>query len=102
MGFRDAIENSIKMYNKTTKKNNVSPDYSCSVVPSKSTPEMSIVDYMLWALQRYIIKKDNKYFKLLENKFIFIIDLYDSKVKGRRFYNYKNPFDLKKAGEFDK
>lgn len=41
----------------TTKRHNNIASFSCSVVRSKDHPEMSIVDYLLWALQRYILKK---------------------------------------------
>ncbi len=99
--FSDAIEASIKKYNKSTKKEDIKPTYSCNIVPSKTTPELSVVDYMLWALQRYITKGDKKYFDLLQNKFCFIYDIYAKKKLGQtRYYNHATPFDLEKAEKF--
>jgi len=99
--FKDAIESSIENYNKSTNKDDITPTYTCTIVPSKSTPESSIVDYMLWALQRYILKEEETYYNLLIDKYELIYDIY-GKTRGEnsRFYNYKNRFDLKKAGKF--
>jgi hypothetical protein len=99
--FSDAIDASIEKYNKSTKKEDIKPIYSCSIVPSKNTPELSVVDYLLWALQRYIVKGEKKYFEMLRDKFCFIYDIYSKKKIGQtRYYNHDNPFDLDKAEQF--
>ena len=36
--------------------------YDCRTVPSHLTPELSVIDYLLWALQRYILSDDNRYY----------------------------------------
>lgn len=95
------MKQSIEKYNKSTKKENIKPIYSCNIVPSKTTPEMSVVDYQLWALQRYIVKGEKVYFDKLKNEYCFIYDIYGEKKKGQsRFYNHENPFDLDRAGSF--
>jgi hypothetical protein len=99
--FTDAIEASIDKYNNSTKKEAIKPFYSCSIVPSKNTPELSVVDYQLWALQRYIVKGDKKYFDMLKDKYCYIYDIYGRKRIGQtRYYNRENPFDLEKAEKF--
>ena len=62
-------------------------------MPSQITPELSIVDYLLWALQRYILTDDNRYYLALINKYNLIIDLYDFKNFKRNYYNSKNCFE---------
>jgi hypothetical protein len=78
--------------------------YNSEIVLSKETPELSIVDYMLWALQRYILMKDSRFFKALEKKYSLIIDLYDTEKQNfsgkSNHYHSKNPFEIEKAGEF--
>jgi hypothetical protein len=82
----------------------MSINYNCEIVQSKLTPELSIVDYLLWALQRYILSGDGRYYLALEQKYNLIIDLYDfERFNGKgesNYYHLKNRFDLEKASEF--
>lgn len=73
--------------------------YSCSVVGSMDHPEMSVVDYLLWALQRYILKGEKRYFTALEKHYVKILDLYENGGKGR-LYDASDHFDLLKASSF--
>jgi len=80
-------------------------NYGFDIVRSIDTPELSIVDYMLWALNRYIIKGEARFFKALEHKFNLIIDLYDIEkfhggLNDNNYYHKNNPFDIAKASEF--
>jgi hypothetical protein len=43
-------------------------NFNCEIVLSKDTPELSIVDYMLWALQRYILKGEKRFYNALYRK----------------------------------
>lgn len=79
--------------------------YGFDIVRSIDTPELSIVDYMLWALNRYIIKKEVRFFKALQHKYNLIIDLYDierfhSGLNNNNYYHKNNPFDMTKTSEF--
>jgi hypothetical protein len=99
--FSEAIEDSIEKYNKHTKKEDIKPHYSCNIVPSKTTPELSVVDYQLWALQRYIVLGEKQYFDKLFNKYCFIYDIYSNKKQAQnRFFTHENPFDLSKTEAF--
>lgn len=83
----------------------VNINYSFKIVPSSDSLEMSIVDYMLWALQRYIISSQDKFYKILEHRYSLILDLYDFDNFGGKngkttYYNKNNRFHLDKASEF--
>jgi len=51
-------------------------NYKLDIVSSKDTPELSIMDYLMWAIQRKIIKKEERYFEALKDKFGTITNLY--------------------------
>lgn len=97
--FSDVVE-------KVIKQANTPIDYKCNIVSSVDTPELSIIDYLLWALQRYIYKGEARCFFALQTKFEFIVDLYDfekKKLGENIVYNYpENPFLLEKASVFRK
>lgn len=103
--FSFAVAKAIERDNSKRKKPIVI-NYQPDIVLSSQYPELSIVDYLLWALQRYIIKKEDRFYKALIDKYNLIIDLYDTenyttKKKGTsNYYSKKNPFDLEKASEF--
>ena len=92
--LKEALQKSLIMYQKRRRKK-VDRKFHCSIMESKCCSELSVTDYMIWALQRYIYKKDDKYFKLLENKYVYIFDIYDYK-----HYNKRNKFRLEKATPF--
>jgi hypothetical protein len=97
--FSDSIKQSIEHYNRITKRDDIEPQYTYSIIPNKSMPELSVVDYQLWALQRYIFSDDKSYFKKLENKYCFIYDIYGpERERKKRFYNAGNPFEIEKMG----
>jgi hypothetical protein len=72
---------------------------SCSIVRSCDFPEMSIVDYLRWALQRYILKGERRYFSALEKHYEKIVDIYDDNGTGK-IYDTHNPFAIEKASPF--
>ena len=51
-------------------------NYKLDIVSSKETPELSIIDYLMWAIQRKIIKKEERYFEALKDKFGTITNIY--------------------------
>jgi hypothetical protein len=73
--------------------------FNCSIVMSKDYPELSVVDYFMWALKRYITQKDKRYFAALESNFAEIYDIYEYDGKGR-IYNGSDGFDLSKITPF--
>lgn len=47
------------------------------IVPGKEMPELSIVDYLIWAVQRNLIHGEGRYLDALKDKYESIISLYD-------------------------
>lgn len=74
--------------------------YKCTVVRSRDFPELSVVDYLLWALQRYILKDEKRYFTALAHHYEQILDVYESKGQGR-IYDANDPFDMGKVTPFN-
>ncbi len=101
--LRDAVNKAIERDNKR-RRTPKSIQYKCEIVNSRDTPELSVVDYMLWALQRYILHNDGRFYKALIDKYNLIIDLYDFANyanKGRsNYYNRRHPFLMERTSEF--
>jgi hypothetical protein len=47
------------------------------IVSGKEMPELSIVDYLIWAVQRKLIHEESRYLDALKDKYESIISLYD-------------------------
>ena len=93
--FVNALEKALKQQSKQMNEKR----FNCRIVPSKDYPELSVVDYFLWVLKRYITKGDRRYFTALEDKFEDIYDVYENAGKGR-IYNKADGFDMSKASSF--
>jgi hypothetical protein len=57
--------------------------YNLEIVPGKEMPELSIIDYLLWAVHRKLTKGEGRYFEALKNKYDMIIDLYVEDQNGQ-------------------
>jgi hypothetical protein len=101
--LKKAIEKAIERDNKR-RKTPITIQYDCRTIPSDITPELSIIDYLMWALQSYILLKDNRFYNALVEKMNLIIDLYNFEKFESKTSNYyhpkKNKFELEKASEF--
>lgn len=97
--LKEAIENALRSDN-AKREAPLQIQYNCEIVQSKETPELSIVDYLLWALQRYILRGDKRFYKALESKYNLIIDLYNADGEISSYYDAYNRFDIEKAEEF--
>ena len=101
--LKKAIEKAIERDN-NRRKIPLTIHYDCRTIPSDSTPELSIIDYLMWALQRYILLKESRFYDALVQKINLIIDLYDFDKFDSKSSNYyhpkKNKFVLGKASEF--
>jgi hypothetical protein len=103
--FQDAIQRAIARDNQF-RKNKLAIHHQQVIVLSSEYPEMSIIDYLPWALQRYIIKKEDRFYSALIDKYNLIIDLYDKEhysktaSKTTNYYSRENPFSLEKASKF--
>jgi Protein of unknown function (DUF3800) len=97
--LKEAVENALQMDN-SRREAPLKIKYNCEIVLSKETPELSIVDYLLWAIQRYLLKGSKRFFTALEAKYNLIIDLYNADGEKSKYYDINNRFDIEKAGEF--
>jgi hypothetical protein len=93
--FAAAFEKALK--SKSMEKQGIT--YSCSVVRSRDYPEMSVTDYLLWALQRYILKGERRYFAALGKHYDKILDIYENGGAGKLYWK-GDPFTLEKASAF--
>lgn len=73
--------------------------YKCTIVRSRDFPELSVVDYLLWALQRYILQGEKRYFAALEHHYEQILDIYEDDGHGR-LYSKEDRFVVAKASPF--
>lgn len=73
--------------------------FICDIVQSKNHPEMSVVDYFLWTLKRYITTGERRYFAALESNCVEVYDVYENTGKGRIF-NSHDPFYLEKVSPY--
>lgn len=62
-------------------------------------PELQIIDYCLWALQRLYERGEDLYFNIIHDKFSFILDVDDKRksITGEHYWR-KNPISLKCVG----
>jgi hypothetical protein len=70
--------------------------YDSTIEKCSFMPELSVVDYFLWALQRYIYKKESRFWEAIEPLVGSVTDLYDENT----VYNQSNAFSLEKAKVF--
>ncbi len=103
--LKNAIDTALKKDNEK-RSTAIAIKYNCEIVLSRDTPELSIVDYMLWALQRYILKGEKRFYAALQDKYSSILDLYDFEKSNRKklsnYYDQQNIFTLENASEFKK
>jgi hypothetical protein len=70
--------------------------YKCDIIKASEYPELSLIDYALWALHRYLDKGDDRFFGAIKDKFKVIFDIYDDSAENP-IYDLGNPFDINKA-----
>lgn len=104
--FEESVVKAISRDNQR-RKNPIKVVYNCDVVLSSEYPELSVIDYMLWSLQRYIRKNESRFYEALLPKYNLIIDLYDTanysktNSKGSNYYSSSNTFSLEKCSQFN-
>lgn len=95
--FVKSVANALEMY--AVIKKGVKRKYTCEFVDAKECPELSVVDYATWALQKYILDRDATYFNLLKDKYLHIYDTYAKGNPPIRHYHKDRRFTLT---QFDK
>ena len=51
-------------------------EYSLEIVQSKEMPELSIIDYLMWAVQRDLLQGESRYFNAMRSKYETVLNLY--------------------------
>ena len=51
--------------------------YNLEIVQSKEMPELSIIDYLMWAVQRNLLQGESRYFDALRSKYETVLNLYE-------------------------
>lgn len=79
-------------------KHNIKVETSVDIIPQSpyGEPCLQIIDYMNWALQRAIVKGEDRYYKFVESKVKFVCDIYDTDKYPNNFYSRGNPFSINK------
>lgn len=72
--FTDSINKAVAHRSKAIENEKI--EFRCNIVPSKEMPELSLVDYFLWALQRYLLKDEIRFWQSIEHLVGSVIDLY--------------------------
>lgn len=75
-----------------------------AVMLSSEYPELSIVDYCLWAFQRCIFKEEGRFFKALQNRYAAILNVYNEAQfpADGHLHGSHNPFITQRASIFEK
>ena len=55
--------------------------YNLEIVQSKEMPELSIIDYLMWAVQRHLLLGESRYFDALKSKYETVLNLYNDNVQ---------------------
>ena len=73
-------------------------DSSIKINPQSPSGEpcLQIIDYVNWAVQRAFIKGDERFYKFIEGKIKYLVDIYDTDKYPKNFYSSKNRFDITK------
>src|SRR6202035_1354235 len=71
--FEEAVTKAVKADEANI---NGSIEYNLEIVAGKEMPEFSIIDYLIWAVQRKLLQGETRYFDALKDKYETIVDLY--------------------------
>lgn len=59
-------------------------------------PCIQVIDYIVWAVQRAFIKKEMRFYQVIEEKIKYLVDIYDTDKYPNNYYSKRNKFDIKK------
>ena len=93
--LEEAIQKAVSNFETKWK---VKIDSKINIYPQRPSGEpcLQVVDYINWAVQRAFIKGDMRFYKFIENKISYLVDIYDTDKYPKNFYNRKNKFDVNK------
>jgi len=93
--LEDAIEKAVKQFET---KWNTKITSEIKIYPQRPSGEpcLQIADYINWAVQRAFVKGDMRFYKFIEDKVSYLVDIFDTDKYPKNFYNRKNKFDVTK------
>jgi hypothetical protein len=50
------------------------------IIPGKEMPEFSIIDYLIWAVQRKLLTGESRFFNAVKEKYSTILDIYNEEM----------------------
>jgi hypothetical protein len=96
----EALEKAITKAKKTFEKQSGKHSNSLTMIQSAYPSEfvgLQVIDYYLWALQRFYERHDESFFAPLFNDYKLIMDIDDrSNKKSGEWYTKKKPLDIEK------
>lgn len=75
--FQKAVDKALLSDDNAT---NGKVNYELKIIASNEMPELSIIDYLMWALQRKLLTGESRFFDTLAHQYGTIIDLYNDEV----------------------
>ena len=93
--LEEAIEKAVLNFEEKWK---VKIDSKINIYPQSPSGEpcLQVADYVNWAIQRAYIKVDMRFYKFIEDKVSYLVDIYDTDKYPKNFYNRKNKFGVAK------
>lgn len=93
--LEEAIQNAVYNFEKKWK---VKIDSKINIYPQSPSGEacLQVIDYINWAVQRAYTKSDIRFYKFIEDKISYLVDIYDTDKYPKNFYNRRNKFDVTK------
>ncbi len=91
--LEDAIQRAVCKFETKWK---VKIDSKINVYPQSPSGEpcLQVIDYINWAIQRAYIKGDMRFYKFIEDKVSYLVDIYDNDKYPKNFYSRRNKFDI--------
>lgn len=93
--MKDALENAKKEFYKKWGQKNQGEIRVFIQEPSQIQP-LQLIDYVLWAVNRFYEKGEERYYQFIKEKISLIQDIFDFKMYPKNYYSDKNPLDIKK------
>lgn len=78
---------------------NIRVESNTTIIPQSPSGEpcLQVIDYVNWAIQRVYTKSEDRFYKFIEQKVSYIVDIYDTEKYPKNFYNKSNKFDITKT-----
>lgn len=93
--LEEAIEKAVTKFEEKWK---IKIDSKINIYPQRPSGEpcLQVVDYINWAVQRAYVKGDMRFYRFIEDKISYLVDIYDTEKYPKNFYNRRNKFDIQK------